>query len=193
MRLRDRLVAALIDRFENRGLTLGTSADLVASFPAKHPDVGDARVSANDGGACVAVGDIVEERFFLGPSESDLPAATNRVVEYVVRFLEALFADRLLCWRSVDGRNPAWRERGDESGYDPLVLDDRVYRRYLWSGPLPPWQASPAIFARGYIRDSREHTIFWVRLNDTGPQGFTGAERDVAARLVADYERRPPE
>ena len=44
-----------------------------------------------------------------------------------------------------------------------------------------------------YIRDSREHTIFWVRLNDTGPQGFTGAERDVAARLVADYERRPPE
>jgi len=193
VRLRDRLVAALIDRFENRGLTLGTSADLIASFPARHPEVGDARVSANDAGARVAVGNVVEESFFLCPSESDLPAATNRVVEYVVRFLEALFADRLLCWRSVDGRNPAWRERSDESSYDPLVQDDRVYQRYLWSGPLPPWQASPAIFTRGYIRDSREHTIFWVRLNDAGPHGFKGPERDAAAQLLADYELRHPE
>jgi hypothetical protein len=127
------------------------------------------------------------------PSEPDLPAAENRAVEDVVRFLDALFADRLLCWRSVDGRNPAWRERSDVSSYDPLVLDDRVYQRYLWSGPLPLWQASPAIFARGYIRDSREHTVLWVRLNDTGPRGFKGAERDAAARLVADYELQHPD
>ena len=193
MALRDRLVSALIERFENRGPNLGTSGDLIASFPAQHPEVGDARVSANDAGARVAVGDIVEEHFFLWPSEPDLPAATNRVVEYVVRFLEALFADRLLCWRSVDGANPAWRERSDESGFGPLVPDDRIYRRYLWSGPLPLWQASPVIFARGYVQDSREHTILWLRLNDTGPQGFQGAERDAAARLVADYELRHPE
>jgi hypothetical protein len=193
MPVRDRLVSALIDRFENRGLHLGTSGDLVASFPAKHPDVGDARVWTGGLGPRVAVGDIVAESFIVWPSEPDLPAAENRAVEDVVRFLDALFADRLLCWRSVDGRNPAWRERSDVSSYDPLVLDDRVYQRYLWSGPLPLWQASPAIFARGYIRDSREHTVLWVRLNDTGPRGFKGAERDAAARLVADYELQHPD
>jgi hypothetical protein len=188
MPVRDRLVSALIERFENRGLRLSTSGDLIASFPAKHPDVGDARVWTGGFGPRVAVGDIVAESFIVSPSEPDDP-----VVEHVVRFLDALFADCLLCWRSVDGRNPAWRERSDASSYDPLVLDDRVYQRYLWSGPLPLWQASPAIFARGYIRDSREHTILWVRLNDTGPQGFTGAERDAAARLVADYELQHPD
>ncbi len=68
------------------------------------------------------------------------------------------------------------------------MLDDRAYRLYVWSGPLGVWQAIPAIMARGRIEDEREHQIVLTRLEDDGPDGFQGAERDVANRLAAEYE-----
>ena len=190
MPIRDLLVPVLVERFNDRGLRLGTPPDPIASFPAKHPEVGD--VSVWDGGvsARVAVGEIVSEHFNLWPSELDVEEATDRTVRDVVRFLQELFADRLLFWQSTDGRKTAWRERGDVGYSEPLVLDDRTYRTYLWSGPLSLWQATPTIFARGHIRDDREYQIMFVRLNDAGPGGFQGTERDIAGQLVADYERK---
>jgi hypothetical protein len=190
MPISDLLVPVLVERFSDRGLRLGTPPGPIASFPAKHPDVGDVEVwDEAFSGARVAVGTIVWESFHVWPSD-DVSEATDRVVKSVVRFLQELFADRLLFWQSIDGRKAAWRERGDAGHSEPLVLDDRTYRTYLWSGPVSLWQATPTIFARGHIRDDREYQIMFVRLNDAGPDGFQGAERDVASQLVADYERK---
>ena len=189
MPIRDLLVPELVERFSDRGLQLGTPPDPIASFPAKHSDVGDARVWDDGLSARVAVGEIVWERFHLWPSD-DVKAGTERIGKSVVRFLEELFADRLLFWQCVDSRKAGWRERGDVGYSEPLVLDDRTYRTYLWSGPVSLWQATPAIFARGHIQDDREYQIMFVRLNDAGPDGFQGTERDVAGQLVAEYERR---
>jgi hypothetical protein len=189
MAIRDVLVPVLLERFSDRGLLLGTRPDPIASFPANHPDVGDAKVWDEGFGARVAVGEIARETFHLWPSD-DAKEATDRIAKSVVRFLQELFGDRLLFWQSIDGRNPAWRERGDVGHSEPLVLDDRIYRTYLWSGPLSLWQATPTIFARGHIRDDREYQIMFVRLNDAGPDGFQGSERDVASQLAADYERK---
>jgi hypothetical protein len=189
MPIRDLLVPELVERFSDRGLKLGTPPDPIASFPAKHPDVGDARVWDEGLGARVAVGEIVGEHFHLWPSD-DVKAGTERIGKSVVRFLQELFADRLLFWQAVDSRKAGWRERGEAGYSEPLVLDDRTYRTYLWSGPVSLWQATPAIFARGRIQDDREYQIMFVRLNDAGPDGFQGTERDVAGQLVAEYERR---
>jgi len=188
MPIRDLLVPELVERFADRGLRLGTPPDSIASFPAKHPDVGDVRVWDEGLGARVAVGEIVWEHFRLWPSD-DVKEATERIGKSVIRFLQELFADRLLFWQSIDSRNAGWRERGDVGYSEPLVLDDRMYRTYLWSGPVSLWQATPAIFARGRIQDDREYQIMFVRLNDGGPDGFRGTEREIANQLVAEYER----
>ena len=188
MPIRDLLVPELVERFSDRGLQLGTpptpSHRSRQSIPMWVTPGCGTRASAR-----VAVGEIVGERFHLWPSD-DVKAGTERIGKSVVRFLQELFADRLLFWQAVDSRKAGWRERGDVGYSEPLVLDDRTYRTYLWSGPVSLWQATPAIFARGRIQDDREYQIMFVRLNDAGPDGFQGTERDIAGQLVAEYERR---
>jgi hypothetical protein len=189
------LLAALVERFSDRGLRVGGPPDPAAVFPAKHPEVGDVRIRGGgietNFNATVAIGQIIEDRFCNIDSHLKSGERAARLTRDVVRFLQALFADRLLIWRSTDGRRAGWRERGDIGYSEPLVLDNRIYRRYLWSGPLALWQAIPAIFARGHIRDDREHEIIVALLEEGGPNGLEGEERDVARRLAADYEREP--
>jgi hypothetical protein len=139
--------------------------------------------------AIVAVGEIIEDDFLNIDSHLKSSERAGRLTKDVVRFLQELFADRLLLWRSTDGRSAGWRERGDVGYSDPLVLDNRTYRTYLWSGPLSVWQAIPTIFARGRIRDDREYEILATLLENEGPDAFEGAERDLASRLAADYKR----
>jgi hypothetical protein len=193
MSIREILLAALVERFGDRGLIVGTPPGPIAVFPAKHPEVGD--VSVRDSGIAtnfsvlVAIGGIVEDHFDNYDFHLEGTERAERVTRDVVRFLQELFADRLLFWRSTDGRNAGWRERGDAGHSEPLVLDNRTYRTYLWSGPFSVWQALPSILARGRIRDDREYEIISALLQDAEPEGFVRSERDLASRLAADYER----
>jgi hypothetical protein len=84
MSIRDLLVPVLVERFSDRGLRLGTRPDPIASFPAKHPEVGDVRVWDQGFGARVAVGEIVEETLHGSPSDN-ADEATDRIVKSVVR------------------------------------------------------------------------------------------------------------
>jgi hypothetical protein len=191
MSIRDVLVPMLQERFPDRGLTLGDPQDPIASFPAAHPEVGPASVWEGSGsGADVAVGDVAHDHFF-NPYEEErgTPEAMEGIARNVVRFLEELFADRLLMWRSVDGRTKGWRERGEAGHTAPLVVDDRAYHTYIWSRPLGIWQATPTILARGRILDDREYEIMVQRVTDDGPGRLQAGERDLARRIVADYER----
>lgn len=208
MKFRDTLLAALVDRFDNQPMHAGTSSDaveavaysdLIARFPAKHPEIGDACVwgtgtyetGLNDSvlSAAVSVGDIIIQYCFRNYDvHLDSHARAVRVTSDVVRFLQELFADRLLFWKPTDGGNAEWRECRDAGQSEPLVLDDRAYRTYLWSGPLSIWRATPTILARGRIRDDRDYHILLRRLNGERPEGFEGAERELASRLLADYE-----
>jgi hypothetical protein len=191
MAIRDILVQVFVERFKDRGLRLGTPPDPIAIFPAAHPDVGDVSVSeGNGGGADVAVGDVARDHFFNPyEEERDTSEAAEGIARNVVRFLQELFADRLQMWRSTDGRTKGWRERGDAGHTAPLVVDDRAYYTYFWSRPLGIWQATPTSLARGRILDAREYEIMVHRVNDDGPDRLQVAERDLARRLVADYER----
>ena len=191
MAIRDILVPVLVERFKDRGLRVGTPSEPIAIFPAAHSDVGDVRVSEGKGGGVdVAVGDVARDHFF-NPYEEErgTSEAAEGIARNVVRFLEELFADRLLMWRSADGRTKGWRERGEAGHTAPLVVDDRAYYTYIWSRPLGIWQATPMILARGRILDDREYEIMVHRVSDDGPDRLQVVERDQARRLVADYER----
>jgi hypothetical protein len=189
------LVRALADRFGDRDLRLGTPPEPTARFPARHPDVGDAIVSAQRFGesvvaATVAIGDVLSDEFFSLDTHLDASEQAERVTSNVVRFLEHLFADRLVFWQSADQRRTrGWRECRDATQPEPLVSDDRTYDVYLWSGPLPQWRATTIIFGRRAIRDEREYGILLMCLNDPY-RAWDGAEQDLARQLIAQYERR---
>jgi hypothetical protein len=191
MSIRDILVPMLRDRFADRGLQLGSAPEPIAVFPAAHPDVGPASVSSSgESGVDVAVGDVARDSFF-NPYEEErgTVAAAEGIANNVVRFLEELFADRLLMWRSQDGATMGWRERGEAGHTAPLVTDDRVYHTYIWTRPLGTWQATPTILARGRILDDREYEIMVQRATDDGPDRLPPGQRDLARHIVAEYER----
>jgi hypothetical protein len=192
MSVRDILVPMLRERFPDRGLQLGSAPGPIAVFPAAHREVGAASVasSGDDSGVDVAVGGVARDSFF-NPYEDEqgTVAAAQGIAQNVVRFLEELFADRLLMWRSDDGATLGWRERGEAGHTAPLVVDDRVYHTYIWTRPLGTWQATPTILARGRIVDDREYEIMVQRATDDGPDRLPPGQRDLARDLVAEYER----
>ena len=122
--------------------------------------------------------------------DRDPAERADRITKEVVRFLDELLKDRLLFWKATDGRNAAWRERGDAGHAEPLVVDNRTYRRYIWSGPLGPWQGAPAILERGQIRDERDYYILSAFLRDTEVGSADESPRHLASRLVTAYEAK---
>jgi hypothetical protein len=193
MTVREGVAAALAGRFGSGVLRAGAPGGAIAVLPARHPDVGDAIVHDAAAGpvasVTISVGQILGEAFDNFDSHLDEEARAARLANDVVRFLAELSADRLLLWRSTDGRHRGWRERGDAGHTEPLVLDNRVYERYLWSGPLPAWQAVPAILASGTIHGDREYEIVATLLSEGGPNPPGETERTLLERLATDYRR----
>lgn len=191
MTITDVLVPMLLERFKDRGVTLGESPDPIAVFPAAHPLVGAVRISDRGTSADVGVGDIAYDSFFNPYDEERGTAdAVQGIAKDVIRFLDELFADRLLMWRSVDGRTRGWRERGEAGHSAPLVIDDREYQLFVWSQPLGVWRATPVVLARGSIQDDREYEIVVQCVNNEGPDRIRGSELDALRRIVEEYERK---
>jgi hypothetical protein len=195
MSIRESLLAALTERFGERGLRMSAAPGPIATFPPTHPQVGELVVTDSGGpanfSANVRIGDVISSHFVNYDSHLEAHERADRLTNEIVWFLQELFADRILFWRSADGRNAGWRQHG-EHGSEPLVLDNRAYRTYLWSGPVTVWQAIPAILARLRIQDDREYEIISEFLRDPGSDGPDGAQRDLASRLAADYDRERP-
>ena len=193
MSIRESLLFAVMERFGDRNPRIGTPPDPLVVFPAKHPAVGDVRVTdvsvAPNMAVTVLVGAVMADTFHSFDVHLERAERARRLTNEVVRLLLELFADRLLIWRSTDGRNPGWRERGDAGHTEPLVSDNRTYERYLWSGPLPEWQAVPAIATRGRIRDDREYQLVAGLLDGVGPGDLEPSQRELLARLAAEYIR----
>ena len=194
MPLRDILVPALRERYRDRGVQLFEDSDrsLIARFPAAHPEIGDLELaaSARATGVNVRIGDVLHDDFYSLDTHLTDAERNRRVVEEVIRFLDELFADRLLFWRGAEGGAFGWRERGISGSLDPLVLDNRRYLVYLWSHPLGEWQAVPVVLGRGGIRSDREYEILLSQLDDHGPELLDDETRARVTRLVKEYEAR---
>jgi hypothetical protein len=188
-------LAALAARFDDRGLRAGMPPDPIATFPARHPDIGEVSVWApvlthSSIGPYlhvqVAIGTLLHDSFDSIDTHLPLDARVARVTRDVIRFLEKLFADQLLFWERIDGGGKGWRECATSESLEPLVSDNRSYRPYLWSGPRPVWQAVPAILARGHLGSDRDYELLVTILRD---DALDGADRQLAQRLVDAYER----
>jgi hypothetical protein len=193
--LRDMLLASLQARYLVHGVRESTARHEMATVPARHPHVGALSIAVMPTtspavaiGAEVRIGSRLADTFLNYDTHLDRAERATRVTADVLRFLDALFADQLLFWVAAEGPGSGWREHGDTSQMEPLVSDNRVYHRFVWSGPLSPWQAVPAILERGQIRDEREHDIL-ERYAREHADGQEAAERARARALVDAYER----
>jgi hypothetical protein len=192
--LRDMLLTSLRARYLTHGVRESAGRLEVATVPARHPEVGDLAITlipptlpAESIGVQVAMGSCLHDTFENYDTHLDLAERASRVTSDVVRFLDALFSDRLLAWVPEAGPGSGWRDHGDTAQMEPLVTDNRVYRRYVWSGPLPRWQAVPAILGRRTARDEREYEILRKFLDEG--TGTDSPDRVLARELVAAYER----
>lgn len=129
--IRDILLPRLEDRFPGRGLRPGFPPDPVAIFPRQHEAVGDVSIWDHGDEATVAVGEITHGHF--NPYDPTLNAEqiAERVADDVINFLIDLFEDRVLLWKSADGRSGGWRMIGSD---DRDSLMDASDQGFVWSG-----------------------------------------------------------
>jgi hypothetical protein len=131
--IRDVLLPALLANFPNRGFRIDDSPNAVGVFPAAHPDVGDVTIWDDGDEATVGISEITHGHFNPYDETLSEKQVAERVTSDVVEFLNDLFADRVLLWKSQDGRSGGWRILGHDNAYSIMDGDDITY---LWSGPV---------------------------------------------------------
>ena len=128
--IRDALLPELRNRF--LGLEEGEPPGPVATFRAPHPGIGRVTVTDDGDEATVSAGrthghfDGWERGLTIAERES-------RIVEDVVEFLSALFADEIVVWEAERQDGWYWIE-GDGK---PIELPPGAVG-YTWSGPYEP-------------------------------------------------------
>ncbi|HEX8252030.1 MAG TPA: hypothetical protein VF846_02690 [Thermoanaerobaculia bacterium] len=129
MDLRSALLNTLIGRFGADAFVPGTE-DAVAVFPEAHADVGPVIVCDDGDEATVTVGTITHGHF--NDFDQPLAVAVQQIAIDVADFLEALFAGRVVLWRSRTGMSAGWRWLADDE--QPTLQPDAT--TYLWQGPI---------------------------------------------------------
>ena len=124
------LLPVLRERFPGRGWGEGTPPDPCAKFPGMHSGIRG--VSIYDDGAelTVCVDDLTHGHF--AEYDNQLPEAerARRIVESVVEFLDALFADQVAVWGQANVGGGWYRiDLGGSYGRQGV-------QEYVWSGPL---------------------------------------------------------
>ena len=124
------LIPKLQHRFPGRGLVVGSPPSPCAVFPAIHPEVGDVQIY-DDGDELTLVAGNFTHGHFSNYDNTLLPEQkAEEIVQDVLNFLEALFADRVVLWGSHE-RSGGWYFRGGDGS--AWATDAN---KYIWSGPM---------------------------------------------------------
>jgi hypothetical protein len=121
------LLPILSKRFPDRGLVAGESPEPCAVFPGIHPGIRRIAIY-EDGDELIFCFDDLTHSHFAEYAEglSDAERA-DRVVESVVEFLEAVFADQVVVWgQHATGGGYYRPDLGETGGGVP---------EFVWSGP----------------------------------------------------------
>lgn len=124
------LIPILEKRFPDRGMRVGSPPAPCALFPAMHPDVGDIQIY-DDGDELTLVACNFTHGHFSNYNENLSPKKkAEQIVEDIVIFLEALFADRVVLYGSPQ-RAGGWYGIGSDFSFWA-----KEEKKYFWSGPL---------------------------------------------------------
>ena len=130
--IRDHLIAAIKESFPNLPFSFPQSSNLIATLQSPSAEIGTLEIYDDGDEATVSISEITHGHFdrfdtSLGETQRD-----RQIVEDVIGFLRALFADKVLLFRTPSRSMGGWR-RLDLSSEPPTFSPGREY--FLWSGP----------------------------------------------------------
>ena len=138
--IRDALIPMLRQRFSNEKLMVGVPPGPIVIFLAKHPSVGALEICDDGDEATIYIGEITHGHFNPYNEELSQEEVEKQVTEDVIDFLEDLFADRILLWKSKTRGSGGWQHLNYAE--QPIEVD-RDSEYYVWSGPYIPEVARP--------------------------------------------------
>ncbi|MBA4068132.1 MAG: hypothetical protein C0501_31415 [Isosphaera sp.] len=133
------LLPVLRERFADRGLVEGTPPDPCAAFPGVHPGIRGVSIYDDGDELTVCVDDLTHGHFSEyteGLSESE---REHRIVESVVEFLSALFADEVVVW-GQQHMGGWYRPGSGDAGRNTVIAiggsgGEGPAQGFVWSGP----------------------------------------------------------
>ena len=139
------LLPILRDRYPQRGLIESPTAEPFAVFPGIHPGIRSVSIYDDGHEVTLCVDELTHGHFSEyteGLSDAQREA---RIIDSVVEFLDALFADRVVVWgeqHSGGWYRPEYRGAGSNT----VVPAGRTGRgalvhEFVWSGPYPQGNA----------------------------------------------------
>ena len=130
--IRDQLIPALRERFPNESFTFSEPPEPIASLAARNPALGRLEIFDDGDEATLSITEITHGHFScyepcLTPEQHEATITTD-----VLDFLDALFADRVLLYRTPNRSMGGWT-RLDLSPEAERFSHGREY--FLWSRP----------------------------------------------------------
>jgi hypothetical protein len=125
------LLPILRERFPGRGLVEGTPPGPIAVFPGVHPGILGLSIYNDGDELTVSVDDLTHGHFAAYDSGLSEAEREQQVVEAVVDFLDALFADRVAVWGQANVGGGWYRIDRDGFGRPSGIPE------FVWSGPRP--------------------------------------------------------
>ena len=111
---------------------MGFPPDPIAVFPAKDPSVGDLSIYDDGDEVTISVGEITHGHFNPYDATLTQEEAEAEITDEVLGFLEDLFADKYLLWKSRDNGSGGWQHLD----YADKPIQPRKNTDYfVWSGP----------------------------------------------------------
>lgn len=133
--IRDSLVPARKQRYPNVAFSFFDTPQPFARVASGHSDIGDLEIFDDGDEATVAITEITHSHFnpYKNMPERDRDEwVTNSVIE----FLDALFGDRVLLYRTTDRRQGGWQLRDEKIDRSPPVPGTEQYECFVWSGAV---------------------------------------------------------
>ena len=140
MTLAERLIPKLQERFGDVLFTVTGTAQPCVVFPPVHPEVGPIEIHDDDSELTVVAGNFTHGHFSnydddLSDEEKDIA-----IVDAVIDFLDAVFADQVVFWGSHESGG-GWSHRATpDAGQSvwpwPIERVKQSSKQFVWSGPL---------------------------------------------------------
>jgi len=130
--IKDKLIPLLKTTFPKLNIEYDDTRNPIAVIPAAHPEVGDILINDDDDEATLFIGDITHNHYNPYDESLSQDQIDYAVSMEVIAFLEALFQDKILLWKTDRGGGGCTHIQ-DEENMDKIIENNKSF---LWSGPI---------------------------------------------------------
>ena len=129
----DYLIPVLKSRYAEKAFVFDALPAPVASLPAPYKEIGRLEIEDDDHEITIYISEITHAHFGCYDENLTKTEKEKEIAEDVIRFLDDLFADRVLLHKSLNGLIGGWKVLTADAAPESSTL---LCDRYLWSRKL---------------------------------------------------------